>query len=135
MPTPAPTQANPLRVLYVEDNRVNAILMQEALRPHPHLEITVVEDARSAIKWAHEYQADVLVLDAHLPDMDGLALLKALRALPGVATTPAFMCSADAMPEEIQKAKSAGFEGYWTKPIDIRVIVRELSRLAQMKQT
>jgi CheY-like chemotaxis protein len=68
-------------------------------------------------------------------DMDGLALLKALRNLPDLASVPAYMCSADAMPEDIARAKAAGFTGYWTKPIDIRQITAELTQLAHQKKS
>ena len=65
----------------------------------------------------------------------GLALLKALRNLPDLASVPAYMCSADAMPEDIARAKAAGFTGYWTKPIDIRQITAELTQLAHQKKS
>lgn len=129
---PDPT---PLQVLYVEDNRINAMLFEEALRPYDELALTVAEDGQAAIEVASQGTPEVLVLDAHLPDMDGLALLKALRALPGLRTVPAYMCSADAMPEDIARAKAAGFTGYWTKPIDIRQITTELTQLAHKKKT
>lgn len=123
----------PLRVLYVEDNRINAMLFEEALRPYAQLALTVAEDGQTAIEMVTHQAPDVLVLDAHLPDMDGFALLKALRALPGLASVPAYMCSADAMHEDITRAKAAGFTGYWTKPIDIRQITNELTQLADTK--
>ena len=62
---------------------------------------------------------EVLVLDANLPDMNGYEVLARLRALPALAQVPAFMCSADAMPEDLQRARDAGFQGYWTKPIEM----------------
>jgi signal transduction histidine kinase/ActR/RegA family two-component response regulator len=135
---PMPRNANlhaltPLRVLYVEDNRINAMLFEEALRPYAQLALTVAEDGQTAIEMVTHQAPDVLVLDAHLPDMDGFALLKALRALPGLASVPAYMCSADAMHEDITRAKAAGFTGYWTKPIDIRQITNELTQLADTK--
>lgn len=123
----------PLRVLYVEDNRINAMLFEEALRPYAQLALTIAGDGQAAIEMAPQTAPEVLVLDAHLPDMDGVALLKALRALPGLAAVPAYMCSADVMPEDMVRAKVAGFTGYWTKPIDIRRITTELTQLAHKK--
>jgi signal transduction histidine kinase/ActR/RegA family two-component response regulator len=129
-----PDQA-PLQVLYVEDNRINAMLFEEALRPYEQLALTVAEDGQSALNLVAQSAPEVLVLDAHLPDMDGLALLNALRAVPGLTDVPAYMCSADAMPEDIARAKAAGFSGYWTKPIDIRQITTELTQLAHHKKS
>lgn len=121
----------PLRVLYVEDNRINALLFEEALRPFPQIDLEVAEDGQTALSLATERAPDVLVLDAHLPGMSGFEVLEALRRLPQVAGVPAFMCSADAMPEDVARAKAAGFTGYWTKPIDILAVTAELCRLAQ----
>ena len=134
-PTSDLPDQTPLQVLYVEDNRINAMLFEEALRPYDQLALTVAEDGQSAINLATQRAPEVLVLDAHLPDMDGLALLKALRDLPDLASVPAYMCSADAMPEDIARAKAAGFTGYWTKPIDIRQITAELTQLAHQKKS
>jgi len=58
-------------------------------------------------------------------------VLEALRQVPGLEHVPAYMCSADAMPEDLARAKAAGFAGYWTKPIDIVSVTTELCRLAQ----
>ena len=134
-PTSDLPDQTPLQVLYVEDNRINAMLFEEALLPYDQLALTVAEDGQSAINLATQRAPEVLVLDAHLPDMDGLALLKALRDLPDLASVPAYMCSADAMPEDIARAKAAGFTGYWTKPIDIRQITAELTQLAHQKKS
>ena len=76
-----------------------------------------------------QWSPDVLVLDAHLPGMSGYELLRALRHVPGLAEAPAFMCSADAMPDDVQRAKVAGFRGYWTKPIDIARVMQDLDAL------
>ncbi|MGC4060161.1 MAG: PAS domain S-box protein [Aquabacterium sp.] len=120
----------PLRVLYVEDNRINAMLFEEALRPFPQINLALAEDGQMALEMAQDNAPDVLVLDAHLPGMSGFEVLRALRALPELATAPAFMCSADAMPEDVARAKAAGFAGYWTKPIDIVAVTDTLCRLA-----
>jgi len=71
----------------------------------------------------------VLVLDAHLPDIAGSDLLTRLRELPGLQSAPAFMCSADAMPDDLQRARHAGFAGYWTKPIDVQRLLADLDRV------
>jgi len=121
----------PLHVLYVEDNRINAMLFEEALRPYPELTLDIAEDGQMALAMAREKRPDVLVLDAHLPGMTGFEVLEALRTLPGLSDTPAFMCSADAMPDDLARAKAAGFTGYWTKPIDIMEVTSVLRGLAK----
>jgi PAS domain S-box-containing protein len=118
-----------LRVLYVEDNRVNALLFTEALRGHPGIELRVAEDGDEAIETARSWRPDVLVLDAHLPGPSGFEVLTMLRQLTGLADVPAFMCSADALPEDLARARAAGFRGYWTKPLDLPQIRRELESM------
>ncbi|HET8694537.1 MAG TPA: response regulator, partial [Aquabacterium sp.] len=126
----ASTPARPLRVLYVEDNRINAMLFEEALRPYSQIELEVAEDGQMALSIAREKTPDVLVLDAHLPGMSGFEVLRALRTVPGLKQAPAYMCSADAMPEDVAKAQDEGFTGYWTKPIDIVEVTNVLCGLA-----
>ena len=130
-PMVAVSEQPPLRVLYVEDNRINALLFAEALRPHAEIELEVAEDGDMALSLARENPPHVLVLDAHLPGMSGFEVLTAMRQLPALAHAPAYMCSADAMPEDLARAKQAGFSGYWTKPIDIVAVTTELCHLAQ----
>ena len=129
--SPSPSSV-PLRMLYVEDNRINAILFEGALRMHnSQLELRVAEDGEEAVAMALEWQPDVLVLDAHLPGMSGFDVLRALRRLPGMSTTPAYMCSADAMPGDVKRAYEAGFIGYWTKPIDIGAVLADIDDIAR----
>jgi CheY-like chemotaxis protein len=119
-----------MRLLYVEDNRINALLFEEALRPYEWIELRVAEDGADAERAAAGWTPEVLVLDSHLPDTTGTQLLPRLRALPGLAHVPAFMCSADALPNEVARALSSGFDGYWTKPIDFSLVVADLKRVS-----
>ncbi|WP_162255115.1 PAS domain S-box protein [Rhizobacter sp. Root1221] len=128
---PAPSRP-PLRMLYVEDNRINAILFEGALRMHnSQVELRVAEDGEEALAVASEWQPEVLVLDAHLPGMSGFDVLRELRRLPGLGTAPAYMCSADAMPDDVQRAYEAGFIGYWTKPIDIAAVLADIDDISR----
>jgi CheY-like chemotaxis protein len=109
-----PTQ---LRVLHVEDDRVCALLFGQLLLADPAIELRLAEDGAEALALAEAWPPEVLVLDAHLPDTSGHDLLLQLRALPGLAEVPAFMCSADGEAEDRERALQAGFAGYWLKPV------------------
>ena len=130
-PTPAAaaTDGALLRMLYVEDNRINAILFEEAMRMHGGIELRVAEDGAEALLLARDWLPEVLVLDANLPDMNGYDVLLRMRALPDLADVPAYMCSADAMDDDLHRARKAGFAGYWTKPIDIARVMADLEPL------
>ncbi len=132
---PAPASAAPqrpsMRLLYVEDNRINALLFEEAMRVLGGFDLRVAEDGAAALDLVRAWSPEVLVLDANLPDMSGFEVLRRLRELPSLAKVPAYMCSADAMPEDIQRARDAGFEGYWTKPIEMAILSADLEALRQ----
>lgn len=116
--------------MYVEDDRLTALLFADALRLREGVELRLAEDGEEALVLVRDWTPEVLVLDANLPDMNGFDLLGALRGQPGLGSTPAFMCSADAMPADRQRAAEAGFVGYWAKPIDIGSIVADIRRVA-----
>lgn len=120
----------PLRMLYVEDNPVNALLFQEAMNLCEHIELQVAEDGEQAFTLVRHWRPDVIVLDAHLPGMSGFEVLQGLRRDHGLHATPAFMCSADAMPDDIERARQAGFVGYWTKPISVTQVLADIERVA-----
>jgi PAS domain S-box-containing protein len=136
-PSPAPPEprASGLRMLYVEDNRINAILFEEAMRMHgDHVELRVAEDGDQAMSVAQEWQPEVLVLDAHLPGISGFEVLRLLRTLPGLDKVPAYMCSADAMPDDVKRAYEAGFVGYWTKPINVSAVLADIDQCLQQRR-
>ena len=65
----------------------------------------------------------------NLPDTNGLALIRRLREDPRTRPLRCIALSADAMREQINAALAAGFDEYWTKPIDVRKVLSDLSRL------
>jgi CheY-like chemotaxis protein len=121
--------AVPRRVLYAEDDRVAALLFVEALRGRDDYEVQVAETGAEALALARHWPPDVLVLDANLPDISGLALLAALRVDAGLATTPAFVCSADGREDDQRRHLQAGFCGFWHKPVDRERLVADLDAL------
>jgi len=135
-PTPlAPAQASAeglrkMRVLYVEDNMYNLMLFDDVMRTRDDVEMRMAQNGAQGFEVAASWQPDVLVLDGRLPDIHGIDLLQRMRALPGLENTPAFMCSADSLPEHKILAEQAGFTGYWTKPVDFDKVFDELDRVA-----
>jgi CheY-like chemotaxis protein len=119
-----------MRVLYVEDNMYNLMLFDDVMRTRDDVEMRMAQNGAQGFEVAASWQPDVLVLDGRLPDIHGIDLLKRMRALPGLESTPAFMCSADTLPEHKILAEQAGFTGYWTKPVDFDKVFDELDRIA-----
>lgn len=129
-PPSLPREAGLVRMLYVEDNPINALLFEEAMKLCAHVELRVAEDGPQALSLVQGWRPDILVLDAHLPGKSGFEVLQDLRHLHGLQDTPAFMCSADAMPDDIERARAAGFVGYWTKPISLDKVLADVERVA-----
>lgn len=108
-----------LRVLCVEDNPVNLLLVTELLALRPVIELHSAITGRAGIAEALLRRPDVLLLDLQLPDMHGSEVLAALRSRPQLAHCRFIALSANAMPGDVQTAMAQGFDDYWTKPIDV----------------
>lgn len=132
-PLAAPKANGPqrkMRVLYVEDNMYNLMLFDDVMRTRDDVDVRMAQNGAQGFEVAGSWLPDVLVLDGRLPDTHGIDLLKRMRGIPGLETTPAFMCSADTLPEHKILAEQAGFAGYWTKPVDFDKVFDELDRVA-----
>ena len=116
------------KILYVEDNAVNAILMEAIIGIRPGLQLSIAVDGANALAAAQRDKPDLLLIDMHLPDMTGVDLLDALRKVESLREVPAVMVSAAARSEDIQQARKRGFAGYWTKPLDIDQTLRDLDK-------
>ncbi|MEY4564316.1 MAG: hypothetical protein RLZZ618_3593 [Pseudomonadota bacterium] len=127
--TPPPTAKRSGQVLYIEDNPINQILVEELVRSHAGLDIESKDTGQSGVDRAFSLRPDLILIDIQLPDMDGFEVLRLLRASPLTAATPCIALSANAMPEDIARALEAGFDDYWTKPIDFRHFLTAMERL------
>jgi signal transduction histidine kinase/CheY-like chemotaxis protein len=116
-------------VLYVEDDEVNATLMRAILGMRPQVRLLLARDCASALHKVQQQVPDLLLLDMHLPDGNGIDLLTSMRRVPGMQTVPAVMVSAGARDDDVLQARSSGFIGYWTKPLDVKKTLRELDAI------
>ena len=117
------------RVLYIEDNRVNALLVEQMLARWPGVQVAIAEDGASGLAQAAEAPPDVVLLDMQLPDMNGLEVLRRLRGEPQTRHVPVIALSASAMPDEVAAARDAGADDYWTKPIQLEAFLVQMRKL------
>jgi CheY-like chemotaxis protein len=117
------------RVLYIEDNDVNMLIVRELLAQRPRLTFHGAPDGESGVRAARELQPALVLIDMQLPDIDGLEVLRRIRADPTTASITCVALSANAMPEDVRTARAAGFDDYWTKPIDLSAFLTALDRL------
>jgi PAS domain S-box-containing protein len=124
---PAAPHLGPL-VLYIEDEPLNVLLLQGLFERRPHWRLACAATLEEGLRLARGLNPSLVLMDMHLPDGDGSEGLKALRADPATRSLCCVALSADAMPEQIQQALAAGFDGYWTKPIDLHRTLEALDR-------
>ena len=117
------------RLLYIEDNEVNLLIVSELVRQRPDLEFLSAIDGGSGVAVARDKQPVLILLDMQLPDMDGHEVLRRLRADPATAGIRCIALSANAMPEDIRRAREGGFDDYWTKPLDLSAFLRSMDAL------
>jgi PAS domain S-box-containing protein len=116
-------------VLYIEDNPVNAILVEQLLRRWPRVMLTVASDGKTGLERARALAPDVVLLDMQLPDIDGMSVLKALKSDPATRGLTIVALSANAGADEVRAARDSGALDYWTKPIAFDAFIRGMRML------
>lgn len=108
----------PPKILYVEDNVVNRLLVRRVLT---HAGYTVLEagDGLSGIEIAQREKPDLILMDIMIPGMDGYQVTTKLKSLPELTNTPIVALTAKAMEGDRERALIAGCDGYIPKPIDV----------------
>jgi signal transduction histidine kinase/ActR/RegA family two-component response regulator len=122
------------RVLYVEDDNVSAILMAAVLGMRPLITLEVATTGAQALEVAQGQLPELLLIDMHLPDTNGIELLAALRNVNGLQSVPAIMVSAGARQQDIDRALACGFVDYWTKPLEVGQALTALDSLLGLSQ-
>lgn len=127
--TGAPDSYAAKRVVYVEDNETNAEVMKGVLSRRPQISLSIAETGEMGLATILSELPDLVLLDMQLPDMDGLTILRALRANPSTQDIPVMMVSADATTVSIEQAFREGATDYVTKPLDIGTFLAQLDQL------
>ena len=117
------TDLPPCTVQYVEDNPANLELMEMILSLAGNVRLMSTHTAELGIVQAERERPDVILMDINLPGMSGIEALAELRRHENLADIPVIAVSANAMPAEIDKAMSAGFDRYITKPFQIHDVL------------
>ena len=127
--TPSAGRYHVRHVLYVEDNETNVEVMRGVLGQRPQVEMAVSITGLDGLAAIRLRRPDLILLDMHLPDTNGIALLRALRADPHSATVPVVVVSADALTHQIEEAFAAGCSHYLTKPVSVSELLTVVDEL------
>ena len=119
-------------ILLVDDNAANRELGVSVLQILG-CSVETACDGQQAIEAAAARRYDLILMDVHMPGIDGLAATRAIRALPGPAgRTPIIAMTADVLPEQIERCRAAGMVDHVSKPIKVeRLYDRLVFWLAQ----
>ena len=115
----APLDAPRRKVLYVEDNPANLILVEQLIARRSDLGMLSAVDGHLGIALARQHQPDLILMDINLPGISGTEVLGLLRVDPLTAHIPVIALSANALPRDVRKGLDAGFLRYLTKPINV----------------
>jgi CheY-like chemotaxis protein len=115
------------RLLYVEDNPSNVLLVRECLSLRPGVELVIATNMQEGLQALRQSRFDMALLDLQLPDGDGYTVLRRLREMRG-PHVPCVALTANAMLNERNRALEAGFDGFWTKPLNLPEFLAGLDR-------
>ncbi len=120
-----------LKILLAEDNPINAMLTRELLRRRG-IKIAEVTNGASAVAAVEASRFDLLLMDIHMPEMDGIEATRAIRASErgtGLSPLPIVALTADALEAGKQACRDAGMDGFLTKPVDPKELDQLLADL------
>jgi CheY-like chemotaxis protein len=120
------------RVLYIEDDEVNLVLMDQIFAPQLDWSLKVATTGSTGLTEAVRQRPDLILLDMNLPDMSGHEVLKRLRLERRTRGILVVAVSADVMPASVRQSRALGFLDYWTKPLDLVATVAKLKALASV---
>jgi two-component system cell cycle response regulator len=115
------------RILVIEDNAANMELMTDLLQAFSHVTLKA-RDGKEGLEAARREQPDLIICDLQLPLMSGYQIAQALKADAALRSVPLLAVTAFAMVDDRTKALAAGFDGYFSKPIEPETFVQQVQR-------
>lgn len=118
--------AGKVKVLLVEDNYQNKVLVQEILSLNGY-DIVVASTGTEALKALTTDRFDIILMDLHLPEMDGVTATRIIKADEKNRLIPVLALTASAMQGEEDKILDKGFDGYVAKPIEVKKLLSAIT--------
>jgi len=116
------------KILVADDRAVSRELVRNVLESSGY-EVIEAGDGVEALELTRLEHPDVIILDLHMPRLDGFGVIEALRREDEFAAVPILALTASAMVGDRERALAAGFTGYVAKPIRLAALRSEVERL------
>jgi two-component system, sensor histidine kinase and response regulator len=114
------------KILVVDDNAGNRLLLQYNLEGH--FDIDFASNGFSAVEKFKESKYDLILMDIHMPDLDGLETTAQIRQLEaGITRTPIFAVTSNMFREQKEKCLQAGMDDYIIKPIHAKALIDRIN--------
>lgn len=121
----------PLKVVCIEDNPLNLLLVENLVATRRHITLKSAVDGQSGLEAVRQHRPDLVLLDLQLPDISGYDVLDQIRSDPLLASTLCVALTADDTTLATQNTLAAGFDAFWPKPLNVRAFLAALDALAQ----
>jgi putative two-component system response regulator len=129
--TPKLTDA---RILVVDDERVNVVLLERILEQDGYRNVKSITDPSEAAVLYDQFEPDLVLLDLHMPKLDGFAVMKLLEGrIPADTFLPILILTADIRPEIKRRALAAGAKDFVTKPFDRTEVLLRIQNLLETR--
>jgi two-component system, cell cycle response regulator DivK len=116
------------KVLVADDKATGRELVRTVLEKSGY-DVFEASNGLEAVNQAHQLSPDLIILDIHMPGLDGFGVIERLRREEQFSATPIIALTASAMMGDRERAMAAGFTGYITKPIALSALRAEVARL------
>jgi putative two-component system response regulator len=131
MQTPRPTDA---RILVVDDERINVVLLERILEQAGYTQVRSTTNSAEAAALYDEFEPDLILLDLHMPGLDGFAVMEQLEGrISSDGFLPILILTADIRPEVKRRALAAGAKDFVTKPFDRTEVLLRIQNLLETR--
>jgi putative two-component system response regulator len=143
LPSSAPDLSAPLdstdprtqaRILIVDDETANVVALSRILTHAGFVNLAGITDSRCVLQLLEEFRPDLILLDLHMPMLDGFAVLEQLQtAIPAGTYLPILTLTGDDSPHARQRALSMGAKDFLTKPFDLTEVLLRIRNLIETR--
>jgi len=127
-----PTDNHRAKILYVEDNPENRLLIRRVLNAEGY-SVSEAESAIQAIRVVNEQMPDLILMDINMPDIDGYELTAHLKAQSNLKQIPIIAMTANALKGDRERSLAAGCDGYIEKPVNVDTLTDQIGHFLQGK--